>query len=40
MTSPVDETLLGRNIQLIAEALARYMFNLSESGLVNLIDLF
>lgn len=30
----VDSTVLARNIQLIAESLARYMFNLADSGLV------
>lgn len=34
MEKPVDMAVLTRNIQLVAEALARYMFDLSDSGLV------
>ena len=34
MEEPVDMAILTRNIQLVAEALARYMFALSDSGLV------
>ena len=34
MEEQVDMAILTRNIQLVAEALARYMFALSDSGLV------
>ena len=34
MPEEVDMAILARNIQLVAESLARYMFALSDSGLV------
>ena len=34
LPQPVDIAVLARNVQLVAEALARYMFDLSDSGLV------
>ena len=37
MSEEVDMAILARNIQLVAESLARYMFALSDSGLVCLL---
>lgn len=34
MFGTADEKVLARNVQLVAEALARYMFDLSNNGLV------